>query len=102
MKKAIEEKYCLGFQKMLEDKEAVYELLKALDGKYPRVCRELTWAYNHIQDAYAIAYREMFDKKYRWKKKTRKTYHKYRFTRKNEEQLAELYRRESQGEIKGN
>lgn len=95
MRKVIEEKYCLGFQKMLEDKEAVYELLKVLDGKYPRVVRELTWAYNYIQDAYAIAYREMFNPKFRWKRKTRKRKSgKYKYI--------EIYSRESQGEIKGN
>lgn len=95
MKRAIEEKYCLGFQKMLEDKEAVYELLKALDGKYPRVCRELTWAYNYIQDAYAIAYREMFDKKLKWKRKARKRKSgKYKYI--------ETYSRRSQGIPKGN
>lgn len=93
--KGIVEKYQEGFQKMLEDKEAVYELLKVLDGKYPRVCRELTWAYNYIQDAYAIAYREMFDKKFRWKRKTRKRKSgKYKYI--------ETYSRRSLGEIKGN
>lgn len=95
MKKVVEETYCLGFQKMLEDKEAVYELLKALDGKYPRVCRELTWAYNYIQDAYAIAYREMFDKKLKWKRKARKRKSgKYKYI--------ETYSRRSQGIPKGN
>ena len=95
MKKIIEEKYCLGFQKMLEDKEAVYELLKVLDGKYPRVCRELTWAYNYIQDAYAIAYKDLFNPKLRWKRKARKRKSgKYKYTK--------TYSRESLGEIKGN
>lgn len=87
--KRVVEKYQIGFQKMLEDKEAVYELMK-VSGGYPKVIRELTWAYNYIQDAYALAYREMFDKSLKWKKKARKR-KKVKITRGDEEKQAKMY-----------